>query len=79
MLLIDTSVLVLIKIKEYWIASQGDETTVKLGTYRGKLETVWSECGADPSAYQEIIYLNKGYQGIRQRADELMYIPNDYT
>ncbi len=46
------------KFKKTDCCLQGDETTVKLGTYRGKLETVWSECGADPSAYQGIIYLD---------------------
>ncbi len=53
----DIIVFFLLKIEEN-CCLQGDETTVKLGTYRGKLETVWSECGADPSAYQGIIYLD---------------------
>lgn len=39
---------------------KGEETIVKLGTYRGKLETVWSECGADPSAYQLILNFQDG-------------------
>eukprot|EP00088_Acartia_fossae_P054891 TRINITY_DN6343_c0_g1_i2.p1 TRINITY_DN6343_c0_g1~~TRINITY_DN6343_c0_g1_i2.p1 ORF type:complete len:892 (+),score=202.62 TRINITY_DN6343_c0_g1_i2:78-2753(+) len=39
---------------------KGEETTVKLASYRGKLEAVWSECGADPQAYQLILAFQDG-------------------